>query len=184
MFRSLACTIAVLLLLLTPAPAARAQQSPPTQQGEAAPTVVIIVRHAEKAAAPADDPPLTAEGEKRARRLAEIAEAAGVNVVYATQVRRTRDTAQFAAGRLGLTVNVRNVTRATLDAHVAEMEREIRASHGKTVLVVGHSNTASRIAAALTGKTIPDLDDATEFDAIFVVILHKPGAPKLIRAKY
>ena len=178
MFKSLACSIALVFGAL-PAVAHAGRT-----QGEAPPTVVIIVRHAEKQAAPADDPPLTTEGEKRAMRLADIAETAGVGVVYSTQVRRTRDTAQPAADRLHLKVNVRNVTRATLDAHVLEMEREIRASQGKTVLVVGHSNTASRIASALTGKLIPDLDDATEFDAIFVVIIPRTGAPKLIRAKY
>ena len=178
MLKSLACSI---MLVFGALPAAARPVRP---QGDTSPVVVIIVRHAEKAAAPADDPPLTPEGERRALRLADIAEAAGVGVVYSTQVRRTRDTAQPAAGRLRLNVNARSVTRATLDAHVEEMAKEIRASHGKTVLVVGHSNTAPRIAAALTGRAIPDLDDATEFDAIFVVVLHKAGAPKLIRAKY
>ena len=180
MLKSLACSIALVFCASAPSAHAQSRQKPCPPP----PTVVILVRHAEKADAPADDPPLTPEGQQRARRLAGIAAAAGVNVVYATQVRRTRDTAQPAADGLGLTLNVRNVTRATLDAHVSEMAREIHASHGKTVLVVGHSNTAPRVAAALTGKTIPDLDDATEFDALFVVIIPESGAPKLIRAKY
>jgi len=180
MFKSLACSITLVFCVSAAVAHAQNRQEPCPPP----PTVVIIVRHAEKAGAPADDPPLTPEGEQRARRLAGIAAAAGVDVVYSTQVKRTRDTAQPTADGLGLTLKVRNVTRATLDAHVSEMAGEIRASRGKTVLVVGHSNTAPRVAAALTGKTIPDLDDATEFDALFVVIIPEAGAPKLIRAKY
>lgn len=179
MFKSFVCSIALVFGAL-PAVA----QTKDTQKPCPPPTVVILVRHAEKADAPADDPPLTPEGVRRAKRLSEIAGQAGVNVVYSTQVRRTRDTAQATAGALGLTLKVRNVTRATLDAHVAELAGELRASDGKTILVVGHSNTIPRIAGALTGKSIPDLEEATEFDALFVVVLHKEGQPQLIRAKY
>jgi broad specificity phosphatase PhoE len=172
MFRLLAVS-AALVFALSFASAAHAQ------------TVVIIVRHAEKAATPADDPPLTEAGRARAERLADIGEGAGVEAIFTTQVRRTRDTAAPLAARRNITPQVRNVSRETLDAHIQSLGKEILDKQkGKTVLVVGHSNTAPRIAAFLTGKTIPDLDDATEFDAIFVVVIPKKGAPKLIRAKY
>ncbi len=172
MLRLLAASIA-LLFALAFAPPARAH------------TVVLIVRHAEKAATPADDPTLSDAGRARAERLADIGVGAGVESVFTSQARRTRDTAAPLAARRGLTPKVRNVTRETLDAHVKSLGREILDSHkGETVLVVGHSNTAPRIAAFLTSQNIPDLDDATEFDAIFVVIIPDSGAPRLIRSKY
>lgn len=173
MFRLLAATAVLVLASSSFASGARAQ------------TVVILVRHAEKEATPADDPPLNAAGRARAERLADIGEAAGVDAIFTTQVTRTRDTAAPLAARRNLTPKVRNVTRETVDAHIKSLGKEILDKHkGKTVLVVGHSNTTPRIAAFLSGKSIPDLDDATEFDAIFVVIIPKSGKPKLIRAKY
>ncbi|HYN85032.1 MAG TPA: phosphoglycerate mutase family protein [Pyrinomonadaceae bacterium] len=148
-------------------------------------TVVIIVRHAEKAAAPADDPPLSEAGRARAEKLADIGVGAGVEAVFTSQATRARDTAAPLAARLGLTPQVRAVTGQTVDAHVKSVAKEILDSHeGKTVLVVGHSNTAPRIAAILSKQNIPDLVDATEFDALFVVIIPKKGAPRLIRSKY
>jgi len=175
MLRSLACAFALLLAPAAPAPA----------QTGGAPTVVIVVRHAEKAAVEGQDPPLSEAGRRRAERLADIAEQAGVSVIYTTQFRRTRDTARPLAERLKLDAQAIELTRENIGAHPAALAREITSRHkGKTVLVVGHSNTAARVAAALSGRAIPDLDNATEFDALFVVILDGPGPPRLIRAKY
>jgi len=175
MLRHLACVVALLLASASPAPARVVE----------APTVVIVVRHAEKAAVGGDDPPLSEAGQKRAQRLAELAAPAGVSVIYTTQFKRTRDTAQPLAERLKLTPQTIELTRETIGGHPAALADEIKTKHkGKTVLVVGHSNTAPRVAGALTGQTIPDLNDATEFDAVFVVIIPDAGPPRLVRAKY
>jgi broad specificity phosphatase PhoE len=175
MLKSLACAAALLLALAPPATARRA----------GAATVVIVVRHAEKAAVEGSDPPLSEAGRKRAERLAEIGEQAGVQAVYTTQFKRTRETAQPLAARLGLTPQTVELGRENIAAHPAALAREITTKHkGKTVLVVGHSNTAPRVAAALSGRSLPDLDDATEFDALFVVVIPDEGPPRLVRAKY
>jgi len=63
-------------------------------------TTVVLVRHAEKAPAPADDPPLTAAGEARARDLWTAVHDAGVDAVITTQFVRTRATAQPTATAL------------------------------------------------------------------------------------
>lgn len=150
-----------------------------------APTVVIVVRHAEKAAAEGGDPPLSEAGRKRAQRLAALAEEAGVTQVYTSQFRRTRDTAQPLVERLKVPARAVELNRENVGSHPAALAREITTRHrGQTVLVVGHSNTAARVAAALSGKAIPDLDDATEFDAVFVVIIPDSGPARLIRARY
>lgn len=176
MLRSLVCSIAVVLALATSALA---------QQGT--PTVVIIVRHAEKAAAVEGDkdPPLSESGAKRAERLAGIAEEAGVSAAYTTQFKRTRDTAQPAAARLKFNVTPVEVTRENADGYAAALAKEILSKHkGKTVLVVGHSNTTPQIVEALSGRRVPPIDDATEFDAIFVVVIPDTGAARLVRARY
>jgi broad specificity phosphatase PhoE len=175
MFKTLACVAALLLASVVPAPARVIE----------APTVVIVVRHAEKAAVEGQDPPLSEAGQRRAQRLADIAAQAGVSMVYTTQFKRTRDTAQPLVERLKIPAQAVELTRESIAGHPAALASEIKAKHkGKTVLVVGHSNTAPRVAAALSGQTIPDLDDATEFDAIFVVIIPDAGEPRLVRAKY
>ena len=175
MLKNLACAVAVLLLSAPAVPTG----------GVEAPTVVIVVRHAEKAAAEGNDPPLSDAGRRRAERLADIAERAGVQHVYTTQFRRTRDTARPLAERLKLDAQAIELTRENIGAHPAALAREITSRHkGKTVLVVGHSNTAARVAAALSGRAIPDLDNATEFDALFVVVIPDAGPARLVRAKY
>lgn len=173
--KTLACAAALLLALAAPAPAFAPD----------APTVVIVVRHGEKAADGGDNPSLSDAGRARAQRLADIAEQAGVEFVLTTHLKRTKETAQPFVTRRGVPTRAFELTRANLAAHPKAVADEIRKNHaGRTVLVVGHSNTAPRIVNELTGRRFEDLDDPTEFDAIFVVILHAPGRAAVIKAKY
>jgi len=176
--RRLAITLAAsVAVFAAAAAAARAQGAPPT--------VVIVVRHAEKAAVEGSDPPLSEAGAKRAQRLAGVAEDAGVEAIYTTQFKRTRDTAQPAADRLKVPVTAVEVTRENINSHPASLAKEILSKHkGKSVLVVGHSNTTTMIVEALSGRKVPALDDATDFDALFVVVLPDAGAPRLVKGKY
>lgn len=157
----------------------------PRATAQTPPTVVIVVRHAEKAASEGNDPPLSEAGRKRAERLAEIAAGASVEAVYTTQFKRTRETAGPAAGRLKLQPAVFEATRDNVNAYGEALAREILSKHrGKAVLVVGHSNTAPQVAGALAGKNLPPLDDATDFETLFVVVIPDAGPPRLVRAKY
>src|SRR5258708_37686179 len=81
--------------------------------------ILILVRHADKAAQPADDPPLTAAGAKRAQDLAEALRPAGVTAIITTQLRRTRDTAQPLATALGIVPEVVNVGERALVSNPA-----------------------------------------------------------------
>jgi broad specificity phosphatase PhoE len=131
---------------------------------------VIVVRHAERAdggvtaggssmtAAPAD-PALSAAGEARAAKLADMLRDAGVAAVYATEYRRTADTGRPLAKARGLDV------RQMAARDTAALAARLKAEHAKDVVVViGHSNTVPEIISALGGPTITMRDD--EYDAL------------------
>lgn len=144
----------------------------------AASTTVLLVRHAEKAAEPANDPPLTTAGERRARDLLAAVRDADVSVIMTTQFARTRSTAQPTASALGITPEIINA-----QATPTEVATAIRKHAGHTVLVVGHSNTIPAIIEALGAKRPPAICDAV-YDNLFVVAIDANGKAGVVRAKY
>jgi broad specificity phosphatase PhoE len=148
----------------------------------AEPAVVVLVRHAEKAAAPADDPPLTVEGNARAAALAAALADVRIDAVVTTQFVRTQRTAAVAAADRRLTPLVIEAGRDAA-AHVTAVAAAVRARPaGEAVLVVGHSNTVPAIIGALGGPTLPALCD-TEYSNLFVLLL-TPGSARLVRAHF
>lgn len=142
-------------------------------------TTVILVRHAEKAPAPASDPLLSEAGQLRAIALADALADAGVQVVIVTPFQRTRLTAAPVAEKRGLAPQV----VATTPTHVADVARAVREHKGKTVLVVGHSNTIPAIVGALGGPKLPDLCDA-QYAQLFTLVIPEQGSPALVRSQY
>ncbi len=147
---------------------------------QTAPTVVIIVRHADKAATPANDPPLTAVGTERAAALADFLKDAKVGAVLHTPTVRTRDTARPTAERFGVVPELIPLGPAPVTGAAV---RDMVAKHpGKTILVVGHSNTVMPWIAALGGPTRPDLCDH-QYDGIYTLII-AAGETRLVEARY
>ncbi len=166
---------AALGIVLLAGASARSRQEVPT-------TVVILVRHAEKAAG-SGDVPLSPEGEARARDLSAIARNAGVNAVVTTQYRRTRQTAEPLVAALHLEPEVVAASGDVAANATATADVIRRRLGGRTVLVVGHSNTIPAIVAALGGTKYPDICDA-EYDALFVVVISAGAPPRTIRSRY
>ena len=176
---ALAGAVALGALLLVP-PAAGAAlarpAAPDTSTGvaQAAPTVVILVRHAEKAAEPGADPRLSADGEQRARALAEALRGSGVQAVVTSQFQRTRATAAPLATALGITPDVVPAS-GDVAMHARQVAELVLSRHaGRTVLVVGHSNTIPAIVRALGGEATGDIPDPV-YDRMYVV-LRDPGS--------
>lgn len=144
-------------------------------------TVVLVVRHAERAPG-TGDVPLSEAGQARAQALAQVGRDAGVQVIIHTQFQRTRLTAEPLATALGITPIVVS-TQGDAGAHVAAVAAAARQQRGKTVLVVGHSNTVPAIVAALGGPRLPDLCDAT-YDNLFVVVLDSEGGVRTVRSHF
>jgi broad specificity phosphatase PhoE len=146
-------------------------------------TVVMLVRHAEQEAG--QDPGLNAAGRARADSLVAVARRAGVAAIYHTQYRRTRETAKPAADSLGIgMIELGPQQGQAVTDHAAEVARRILEEHGgRTVLVVGHSNTVPLIAAAL-GVTEPPRIVETEYGHLFIVVNRKGEPARLIHARY
>ena len=161
--------------------------------------VLVLVRHADKAAQPADDPPLTAAGAKRAEDLAAALRNAGVTAIITTQLRRTRETAQPLAKALGIVPEVISVGQRALVAnpaagaqfppevlseraeYVKQLEQAVRGRSG-VVLVVGHDWSAPGLIASLGGPQLPNICSSV-YDNLLILTLAK-GRANLIQARY
>jgi broad specificity phosphatase PhoE len=128
----------------------------------ALPTTVVLVRHADR---DSDLDQLSAAGEARAQRLAQMLSGANLSAIYHTQYRRTQQTAAPVAARLGLMPVAFDAADANgLAAHIREHWS------GQNVLVVGHSNTVPAVVRALGGPVIADFDE-DDYDNLLVLQL-------------
>lgn len=174
-----------LLLLLVPATLIAQQHdashhAPGATAPHLEPTIVIVVRHAERGTAPADDPELTPAGTERALALVEALRDANVQVVLHTPRIRTRDTALPVARHFGLTPEI--VPLSAGASHVEAMAAAVRKHHGKTVVVVGHSNTIMQYIAALGGPRRSDLCDHQYNGLYTLALIH--GEAFLVEGQY
>jgi phosphohistidine phosphatase SixA len=161
--------VAVLLLALCAAlPASPAEASELAK--------IFLVRHAEKAAEAAD-PALTEAGEARAQALAGLLRDAGIEAVYSTDYRRTRDTAAPVASGLGLDITIYNP--AKLGDLAADLDRRCA-----RCLVVGHSNTTPELVGLLGGDPGPPIDEASEYDRLYIVTIGADGAVSTVLLRY
>jgi len=128
-------------------------------------TQYFLVRHAEKGQDDPKDPSLTETGQARARLLADELSQAGIRAIYSTDYKRTRQTAQPLADRLGLTVQTYDAKR-----DLADFLKEVESNHsGEKVLIVGHSNTVPNMANILSGtESYQQFDDA-DYNHLIIV---------------
>jgi broad specificity phosphatase PhoE len=170
--------VAVLALACTlPQPA-------PVVPANAAGTTIVVVRHAERSTDDPRDPSLSVAGHDRARALSAVLRDARVTDIYTTQYKRTRQTAEPYARQSGITIFERPISPANSATYARDLAREILASSaGKSVLVVGHSNTVPDIVGALSGTAIPAMTEA-EYDHIFVVVIPVSGSPRVLQLRF
>lgn len=172
--RRAALLAALVALPLLAAPTLRAQAPATAQSAAAAPTTIILVRHAEKAAEPARDPELSLAGVERAEAIRHLLRDAGVSALVTTQFQRTRQTAAPLAAALGLTPEVVPAS-GDVPAHARQVADHVLSRHaGRTVVVVGHSNTILAIANALGAGPAADIDER-DYDHVIVVVRPATG---------
>lgn len=113
-------------------------------------TVVYIVRHAEKDKADGNvqDPRLTPEGLKRSYDLSAKLEKENIAGIFSTNYIRTIQTAEPISKRLKMKIKIYDPT--VVSNIVKTVNKDYK---GKTVLIVGHSNTILPIIRAFGGST-------------------------------
>jgi len=145
-------------------------------------TTVILVRHAEKASLPPNDPDLSDAGKRRAmilsRILADSVAINGIDAIFATPFRRTRQTAKAVADAFDLPVHNyaaegRTLVKTILDHY-----------HGQTIVVVGHSNTLSGLIAGLGVNEPLAPIDQNEYDNLYIVTVPLYGKSTLSHRHY
>lgn len=145
-------------------------QIEPTARAE--PTVVFLVRHAERAEDGTSDPPISEDGEARARLLAEMLRDVELTRIHTTDYRRTRATGRPTATAAGL--DMEHYDADDLPGF-AERLRSMPGRH----LVVGHSNTTPQLVEALGGDP-SDAIDELEYDRLYIVTLTSDGVSTVL----
>jgi broad specificity phosphatase PhoE len=98
----------------------------------------------------------------------------GIKAIFATEYKRTQDTAKPLAAKLGLTVQ--SVPAADTGGLVAK----IKAGHAADiVLVVGHSNTVPAVLKAFGGPDVTIGDN--EYDNLFIIV---PATGAMTRIRF
>jgi len=148
-------------------------------------TTIIFVRNADVNATSGEtsDPELSVVGRQRAELLADalgdIDVVAGVDAIYASEFRRTQQTAAPIARRLELDVRITDPYQ--VEAFMANVLREHK---GEIVLVVTHGDILAPLVEELHGsKNIPLMDGAGD-DSIYIVSIPWFGKVKTLRLHY
>jgi broad specificity phosphatase PhoE len=125
---------------------------------------------------------LSAEGEQRAQRLAQMfGRSKGVghlDAVYVTDARRSQQTAGPLAERLGKQVEVVSATNPKATASLVLREHD-----GGTVLVISQSTAVPALVRQLSGIDVSPVTD-DEYDTIYVVSIPTFGHSSVLRMEY
>jgi 2,3-bisphosphoglycerate-dependent phosphoglycerate mutase len=144
---------------------------------QSAPTVVYLVRHAEKQDDGTRDPGLTTQGTERAILLSQMLRDAEITQIHSTEFKRTQLTAAPLAESLGLAVT--SYDPRDLPAFAAWL-KENPGRH----LVSGHSNTTPALVAALGGEPGDPIEEAHEYDRLYIVTLSGDGTVATVLLRY
>jgi len=154
-------TLTLMLLFISPT-LAQDDNTPSIAES----TTYFFIRHAEKDRSdPANkDPNLLQKGVFRAARWSYILEHAKFDAVYSSDYNRTRQTALPTAEK-------NNVEIIIYDPSDLYNEEFIKNTKGKTVLIVGHSNSTPTFVNAVIGKEkYEHIDDSNNANLYIVTI--------------
>ncbi len=132
-------------------------------------TTVILVRHAEKADDGTRDPFLSDAGKERAQALVDLLRETKVDAIYTTAYNRTRET----VAPLAIVKSQALKVYAPKDKEA--LKKIMEEGRGKTIVMVGHSNTIPWVANELLGEEkYPDWGD-DDYDNVLIVSVFGDG---------
>lgn len=115
-------------------------------------TKIILLRHAEKEKDGSKDPKLSELGLQRAEKLSLMLSDFSIDKLFATNYIRTKETLSVISKKNNLAI----INYDAKDANFAK--NLVKNELGKTVIIVGHSNTIPKLANVLIKKdTYTDL---------------------------
>ncbi|MEZ0484945.1 SixA phosphatase family protein [Fibrella aquatica] len=130
---------------------------------------VYVVRHAERAN-DSDTTSLSAEGLRRADKLARRLAKVKLDTIYVTPYTRTQQTARPTAQSKGLPLTQYPTSPVT------KLTQRIRTFQHRSALVVGHSNTILEITRDLGATPKRQKIEHGDFSDLFIVTLRRSGA--------
>jgi len=138
-----------------------------------------LIRHAEKDRSDTTNknPDLTEKGQQRAESWNQLFKKFEIDAVYSTNYKRTLSTALPTAVHNKLTIK-------TYHPFQIDFQQFIIDTKGKSVLVVGHSNTTPGFANKLIGKEVyQDINDNNNSNLYIVTIKGNEVSHVLVRMK-
>ena len=153
--------LTVLLILPT-----FSQENIETKKDSASTTTYYFIRHAEKDRSDPSNknPQLIQKGLFRAAKWSYVLDYIKFDAVYSTDYNRTEQTAQPTAEKNNLEITIYNSTELN-------SEEFIKNTKGKTVLIVGHSNTTPMFVNAIIGEEkYENIDDSNNANLYIVTI--------------
>ena len=127
-------------------------------------TTIYFIRHAEKVDS-SKNPDLSTFGAERAAHWSEIFSVIPFDAIYSTDFTRTKQTAAPTATNKKIDITIYDAKN--IDFHKFKAD-----NLGKTVLVVGHSNSIPDFVNKLINQDVhPTIEDAT-FGNLYIVTLN------------
>lgn len=132
-------------------------------------TTIYLIRHAEKAeskkANASENPDLSEMGQMRASHWDDIFAAVRFDAILSTKYNRTQQTATPTA--LTQKITVTNYDPKELTAVRIKKNYE-----GKTLLIVGHSNTIPDLVNKLIGQKVYPLIEETVYGNLYIITIN------------
>ena len=127
-------------------------------------TTIYLIRHAEKSDS-SQNPELSEEGIKRSVRWTKLFEKTKIDVFYTTLTRRTQMTCSTIA-------TSKQKDMIFYDATKFSLKETIEKHPGKTILIVGHSNTIpTQINTFLQKDIYPQIDEE-QFGNLYTITVN------------
>lgn len=127
-------------------------------------TTYYFIRHAEKTiSAENKDPDLTELGYQRAESLITIFKHVTFDAIYSTNYKRTKNTGIPLANNQGISLTI-------YDPFSFDLYKFTHDSEGKTILIIGHSNTIPNMVNTIIEKDVYETIDEDEYNNLYQVI--------------